>query len=234
MNPFYGYVPVIIPNAKIADILSQCPIGQPIGELEAAAQSADSSGHLEVPLSKEHQLNLMKGMSYKTPPTRIVSPVSAYGIVDAVRNQILSWCLRLEKESIVDEGLTFSAEEKQKAVVSHHTTNFHIGHMSQSQIQSASNGSTQTLVAGNLPADDIRRLIALIRANVGGLGIADQARAQMEADVATLEPQLAAPEPNQGVLREGLRSIRTTLEGAAGNLIASGILHQMARLFGSV
>lgn len=45
----------------------------------------------------------------------------------------------------------------------------------------------------------------------------------MQADLAAVESRLAAPKPNQDALRVGLRSVRTILEGAAGNLIASGI-----------
>ena len=106
--------------------------------------------------------------------------------------------------------------------------------MSQSQIQSASNGSTQTLTAGNLPVEDVRKLIELLRGNIDALGVGQREKDQLQADLAAIEPQLTAPQPNPGMLREGLRSIRTILEGAGGNLIASGVLHQMAALFASL
>ena len=176
----------------------------------------------------------MRGMDLPLRPVRRISPSSLLSVVEIIRSQVLDWSLRLEKEGILGQGLTFSAEEKHKAVVSQHITNFHIGHMSQSQIQSASNGSTQTLTAGNLPVEDVRKLIELLRGNIDALGVGPREKDQLQADLAAIEPQLTAPQPNPGMLREGLRSIRTILEGAGGNLIASGVLHQMAALFASL
>jgi hypothetical protein len=45
--------------------------------------------------------------------------------------------------------------------------------------------------------------------------------------------QLTSPRPNGGVLREGIKSVRTILEGARTDLIASGLVHKIGALLGS-
>lgn len=44
-------------------------------------------------------------------------------------------------------------------------------------------------------------------------------RAQISADIATVDSQLAAPEPNDTIVRESLGSLRSIAE----NLVASGL-----------
>jgi hypothetical protein len=56
--------------------------------------------------------------------------------------------------------------------------------------------------------------------------------------LATIDAQLASPEPNEGVVREAGRSLRTIIEGAiAGAIVQPGvwqtILSAMTSLFGS-
>lgn len=47
------------------------------------------------------------------------------GIIDSVRNILLEWSLKLEKDGILGDGITFSKEEKEKAsTVNYHIQNF--------------------------------------------------------------------------------------------------------------
>lgn len=54
-------------------------------------------------------------------PTVLLSRTQVDGVLDAVRNTALEWSLRLEKDGILGEGMTFSSDERQKA--SHITYN---------------------------------------------------------------------------------------------------------------
>lgn len=114
-NPYYGYVPIIIQDPKMAGDLSQRPIGQAIGELESLTQNPKESP-LQVKFSPSIEGDLMRGMNdIPLQPKLHVSPSEVYGILDAVRNTILDWALKLEEEGILGEGMSFSQEEKQKA-----------------------------------------------------------------------------------------------------------------------
>lgn len=116
-NPYHGYVPVIIQDPKMAGDLSQRAIGQAIGELESFTQNPkNSTSPLQVKFSPSTEKNLMHAMRVPLQPTLHVSPSEVYGILDAVRNTILEWALSLEEEGILGEGMSFTNEEKQKAM----------------------------------------------------------------------------------------------------------------------
>ena len=59
-----------------------------------------------------------------------LSVSSVHGILDAVRNSLLDWTLKLETAGVTGDGLVFSAEEKHQAIPV--TQNFfaqNIGHI---------------------------------------------------------------------------------------------------------
>jgi hypothetical protein len=55
----------------------------------------------------------------------------------------------------------------------------------------------------------------------------------LETRVAALEAELKNPRPDQSQLRGLLADVRNTISGAAGNLIASGILYRINTIFGA-
>ena len=71
------------------------------------------------------------------------------GVLDAVRNAILDWTLKLEQDGILGEGMTFSTEEKQTAMNNGPTYNiagnFHgvIGNVSSQHAQIGSFGQIE-------------------------------------------------------------------------------------------
>src|SRR5207247_22005 len=60
-----------------------------------------------------------------TTPKLILQKNSLVGILDAVRNTILDWTLKLEADGVLGEGMTFSQQEKK--TVMKNETNYHIG-----------------------------------------------------------------------------------------------------------
>ena len=113
-NPYQGWIPVIFKDKKTAKALSRVEIGQPIGELESVLSHGDK-GHLTVPLPSGITASLIEGSQVGLVPERHGSQTQVFGIVDAVRNQILSWSLKLEKEGVLGTGVAFSKDEKKKA-----------------------------------------------------------------------------------------------------------------------
>src|SRR5437660_65209 len=49
-------------------------------------------------------------------------------------------------------------------------------------------------------------------------------------ETANIEAQIDSSRPKHGILTESLRSLRTVLEGAAGSLVASGLLPQLSQV----
>lgn len=84
--------------------------------------------------------------------------------------------------------------------------------------------------AGDVPAAPLADFLAQVRASIGALP-ADQQKAVAEP-LAALEGEAANPQPSQSNIRSALTSIKTVMEGAAGNLVATGMGALAARLLG--
>ncbi|MDR4493090.1 MAG: hypothetical protein AB7P17_15280 [Nitrospirales bacterium] len=139
-NPYNGWIPVIMGDVKSQEILSKRAIGQPIGELEDISLNA-RSGALQIPLPPRIiETNFSDSEFYRLGmvPTLLVGKNSVVGILEAVRNKILTWSLDLEKNGILGEDLTFSKKEVQAASnVTYNIENFSgvLGNISNGQIQ---------------------------------------------------------------------------------------------------
>ncbi len=69
-------------------------------------------------------------------------------------------------------------------------------------------------------------VLAELRTVLASAAVEDEDRAAANADIACVEAQLASPRPNEAVVREGLRSLRSVAE----NLVASGAFQGLLEL----
>jgi AbiTii len=106
------------------------------------------TGTLQFPFDPGTEANLMKGMDIPLQTTRHLSRSSVSGIVEAVRNMVLEWCLELEKDGIMGDGMVFSGKEKEAASHSNYTINYN-GPVSHSQIQQGSPQATQSMTVSD-------------------------------------------------------------------------------------
>ena len=111
-NPYNDiWIPFIWPNAP--EGVYNRKINQRISEIEYNLKS--TKGILVVPFSSDQQSILMKHFESPIPPSLIISRASLVGIIESVRNVILEWSLKLEKEGILGEKMVFSEEEQSRA-----------------------------------------------------------------------------------------------------------------------
>lgn len=227
-NPYRGWQPLYFQDAKQAELLSSNKNGQPISELESLIEK-DNSGFLQIHFPPHIENQLLRGMQVPLQPSLHVSPTEIIGILDAVRNSVLEWALELEKQGIFGEGMSFSSEEKKAASSVTYQITHNIGTMQHSQIQHDSPHAFQTMSSGpNLEA--IAAFINSLREAKNAIGLTEQASAELDAEIATIETQIASPKPKQPIIQEALQSVRSILEGVAGSTIASGLLAALAAL----
>ena len=81
---------------------------------------------------------------------------------------------------------------------------------------------TQSVTYTQADLTELRGIIDQISGAAGQLP--DEAQKPVAAALADARKELEAAQPNHGRLCTALTSIRTTCEGAAGNLIAAGII----------
>jgi bifunctional N-acetylglucosamine-1-phosphate-uridyltransferase/glucosamine-1-phosphate-acetyltransferase GlmU-like protein len=140
---------------------------------------------------------------------------------------VLEWALRLEKDGILGEGMALTKEEKHLA--SSITYNVHVEHMSNSQFQQGTQHSTQILEASR-DLEKVNELLQLLKGSLDKMRLDSQKRSELEAEIGTIETQLASPKPKGTIIREAGRSIRNILEGAAGSSLATAIGNQLPLL----
>ena len=92
-------------------------IVQPISEIEYIFKKQDNNkkNFLTIPFSSEQQAILIEHFDPPSPPVLIIPRPSMSKILDAVRNIILRWSLKLEAEGILGEEMSFTEDEKGNA-----------------------------------------------------------------------------------------------------------------------
>ena len=76
--------------------------------------------------------------------------------------------------------------------------------------------------------NELTDLVEAIRGALPDIELDTAAQSKLEDDCAAIEGQIHSPNPKTSIIREGLSSARRILEGAAGNVLASGLVAQIA------
>jgi hypothetical protein len=227
-NPYRGWLPLNFSDHTHGEALSNRTIWQPVSELDELKESGKERG-LHVPFSQQITNTLMHNMAVPLQPSLHVPYTEIVGILDTVRNNLLQWALELEQKGVIGEGMTFSKEEKSAATqVTYQITN-NIGSMSHSQLQQHSSGASQVINQ----AFDLATLTSLVKAlhsALAEISLEASTRDEYVAELRTLESQAASPKPKLSILSESLKSVRTILEGTAGNVLAGDLLQKINAL----
>lgn len=73
-------------------------------------------------------------------------------------------------------------------------------------------------------------LLAQLKSTLPEMPLDTDAKAELMAEVQTVETQLASPKPKSRILQESLQTIRSILEGIVGNAAYAGLLLGINRL----
>jgi hypothetical protein len=140
-NPYNGWIPVVFPNPEVAEQLSSREIGQSIGELERMLDHNDDQNTFQIPFPHDLLMSLFgrtRESGLGMVPTLLINRTQIFRVLEAIRNTVLEWSLKLEQSGILGEGMTFTREEVQKAaMVTYNIQSFTgiLGNVSSSQIQ---------------------------------------------------------------------------------------------------
>lgn len=146
LNPYYGWIPFIVPDIEFEKILSCRKAPDPISSLLNLVKN-DKNGFVQYSLSGEIQEILNR---FSTPPVRMemrffagITQIQA--IVESVKNTLIEWTLKLEQEGIVGEGMSFNDKEIEAAKQIPQTINNYYGNTN------VMNGPTEnsSIVVGN-------------------------------------------------------------------------------------
>jgi hypothetical protein len=79
-------------------------------------------------------------------------------------------------------------------------------------------------------AGTVDEVLARVAALLPELALPPETRAEVEAEIRTVEAQVGSPRPKRAIIHESLRTIRAVLEGAAGNAATAPLLALIDRV----
>jgi len=145
VNPFRGHIPFISQNSDLMKTISTHKERCPVGTLQQLL-SGDAP-YFVIPFAPAMR-NALMGLDPMTPEL-LISRTAYISLVETVRNEVLTWSLKLEEDGILGQGMSFSPQEKQLASANADTLAPSInitvvGNMTDSAIQQGSHDSTQS------------------------------------------------------------------------------------------
>jgi hypothetical protein len=230
------WLPVLFSDSKLEEMIAKFQFVDAVTEIEAIIERTKrdkDAGNAYVDFTPEQQQILRNTLrSDAVRHTRFIRREDLFRVLNAVRNEILKWSLKLEKEGVLGEGMTFSRDERRKASEIHYSMHFHspVGNVSQHAErvnQSANVG---------VPASDLAKLIAEMNAHLSELHLDSRQERRAEMQLEILKSELNDPDPE--IVKQAGQSLRNITEGAIGSLLANaaaqpGVWHWIHQVLSS-
>ena len=216
-NPFRGLIPIIIDHPEFAEAVSTCSIGQPISGLEDVAIPGKN---VSMVLPPEMMAMLMQDLNISMEPVRVVGGNQIRALVDAVRDQLLTWVLDLVEAGI--EGDEMPSSPQPLAPV---TIRIEGGFNGGQLMVSSPGGQQQQTITGGQKATDQpgvaqEKPLQLANGNV------------LQSELDTIKAQTAAPKWKWPVIAAVASTVAAILEGAGGGVLSELVLKWLATLNG--
>jgi hypothetical protein len=226
LNPYRGWLPL----GGDVESLSRRAIGQSIASLEHLVRKEDD-GQLSLPFSDSvtKALNDQNDSPWAT-YALFVDRSQIVGILDKVRTLVLEWAIELERAGITGTEFSFRQDEMVKA--QEQSLNITIGTIGQFTGNLGAGNTSGAITASDLNLNQVREFVDQVRSHADDLERAGVPRETFEQSLAAIQEELTRQAPDQGKMRALVTDVRNAVSGAAGNLVASGVLALAGRLLG--
>lgn len=228
MNLVIGWQPLVITHPETNKAASTRHVRQAVSALAALLEGGSDELILPYPVDilREFERTLdveIAGAGCSVGRSAVVA------ILDAVRTRVLDWALELWKAGVRGEGtVAFSSSDREAA--KHVTYNIsvggsvtgNVGEVSGHAIVNATHTGQETVQVLSRLADEIQQ-------HAASMGLREVDRSLLESRARELKEEVSRPEPDAGRLGHVLGTIKSIAEIAAGDLVAAGILHVLAR-----
>jgi hypothetical protein len=114
-NPYNGHWLPIVWQGNPPEGASRPSVFQSIIELEDLINRFEEGGSLHMSIGNSAAKKFMENLDIPTPPEFVVDRSRLVGVIESVRNLITNWTLKLEKQGILGENMTFTTEEIKSA-----------------------------------------------------------------------------------------------------------------------
>ena len=228
-NPYHGWVPVILQDAKLEKILCCRKMDDSIGDILELYNSGDGTITMSFNANVTKQLNEWTTAPFETEYSLHISKHYMKSILDKVANCLMEWTLKLEEKGILGENMVFNEKESTAAKeISQQVNNYYgnviQGNVSGSQIVSG-DGNTVTYNAGN-----ISNIVDEIRESLTKEKISED---DMESAIELLEDISDKLEQNKkpGIIKAAFVGLKDFVLAAGANITANLITAKMNGMF---
>jgi len=224
-NPYHGWCPIMTDTGLLGQTMRTVYFKQSVSELEELIQGG--SGHLVMQYEPIIEQEIQKQLPARMECGLHFSSSQITTVLDFVRNKVLDWSIGLEKQGILGSGLTFNKKQKQEAESV--TNNIYGGNVGVlGAVSGDMSGNSFTANTGDISITEISNLVSQIKEMIPVLPseIADQ----IPPSLFQLEELVKTNSPDKGKIQNALTSLKAILEGASGNLAATGIISAIAAL----
>lgn len=226
--PYTGTYPLVVSPGH--EWLCRKGVGESVASLEHCISSGRNDLMIAFPASVAAELN--KANNAQASYYLSFGPNQLARIIDRVRTLILDWATKLEKAGVIGSDFTFTEGDKQKARAA--SMEINIG-----SVENFNGNLGHGNVSGNIVRNSgmnfeaLRIFVSELRHYRTELVKAGADASSLDARVSALEAELKRPTPDASKLRGLLSDVRNAVSGAAGNIIASGVLHKIGGLLGA-
>lgn len=147
LNPYYGWIPVVVGNAEIEKKICERKLCDSISAIMELYSDNKSNGiQLSIPGELVQVFNKNSNLLIDTQYTLFVGIHYIKEIIEHVKDCLLQWTLKLEENEIVGAELSFTSQEKEKAQALSQTINNYYG---TTNVIAAPTSNTQIAVGDN-------------------------------------------------------------------------------------
>ncbi|WP_279473552.1 hypothetical protein [Aeromonas caviae] len=230
--PGHGRLPLPIRNAEMNRLITESRFGHPMGALEDLAVPGEVVRSFFTP---EQSQFLIQELSLPGVPELALGSNQVRGLIEAVRDKLLTWALDLAEAGIQggrDELYLPGAAAGPAAGAGEHP--YRGGMPPGFQfMQSSPGGQQQQTVTGEQKAEALAALLPWLQQVIAQGQLQGEACAELQAELDTLKAQAASPNPKWPVIGAVADSVRAVLVGAGGGVLAAQALGWLATLSGS-
>jgi hypothetical protein len=213
-SPYQGWQPIIFHSSKQLENVSFAPVGMSIFAIESSLRDTTAEGEFHFPCPPELQRRLMKSLDWGPSDIQIVLSVpQVTSIIESVRNILLSWTIEMEKQGVFGRELVFDQEERTRSAIATAQTinNINIG-----QVGAFVQRAEESVIQGKIDStinlrDGVRSLTEQIEQLLPASNLPQQVQNETRAALAELKDAVDLPEPDNGLLRQGLQALNSAL-----------------------
>lgn len=215
-NDFQGWRSIGIHDKKISELFNRIAIQDKISEIEYLIKHSEDTQFIQKELPPENR-KWFAERAFGRVVIRLPEQQLA-GILDTVRNKILEWALNLEQEEVPGKDMSFNEQEQERA-----TTNVTYNNIVNNSVIHA---PFQQGYNNDMRIEDLKHDLEIARELIDEVksianNFDDQDKAELQADLDTIESQIKSPKPKIHIIKSTFSSIKNVIEGAMGSSIAN-------------